>query len=168
MDCKLKKGDFIGAGVLYKINEHGLHDHSPTGNLLTNRRVVIFGGPAPFSRLDTQQAKEYAELSGEIIKHVDAIYGIYCQDAFVMNQFDKHIRESFPDHKINFWADGDAFFTRGHGLDFNFTYQGLSLRSGRYAMVVNRETLETVFLDEYQVIEKTAAAKVLEWLKESK
>lgn len=168
MDCKLKKGDFVGAGVLYRINEHGIHDHSPTTDLLTNRRVVIFGGPAPFSRLDTEQAKAYAELSAEITKYVDSIYGVYCQDAFVMNQFDKHIKESFPEHKIEFWADGDGFFTRGHGLDHNFTYQGLSLRSGRYAMVVNRETLQHVFLDEYQLIENTAADKVLEWLKQSK
>ena len=167
MDCRLKAGDFIGAGALYRINEEGVHQHVVTGELIADKRVVIFGGPAPFSRLDTEQAKEYAELAKYMLKYVDAVYGVYCQDAFVMNQFDKHIKETHPDHKVEFWADGDALFTRGHGLEHNFVYQGLSLRSGRYALIVKNQTLEHVLLDNYQEINLTSAEAVLQYLKDA-
>ena len=165
MAFDLKIGGMVGAGAVYKINAAGIHQAIPTKELLENRRVIIFSGPAPFSRLDTQQSVEYAQLSKEMCNYVDHVYGIYCQDAFVMNHFDKHIKETVPDHQIEFYGDGDAFFTRAHKLEHDFTNQGLSLRSVRYAIVVKNEVIEFTASDKFEVIENTAAEKVLEWLK---
>jgi peroxiredoxin len=165
MAFDLKIGDLVGAGVVYKINAAGIHESIPTRELLMNKRVIIFSGPAPFSRLDTEQSTEYASLSKDLLKYVDNVYGIYCQDAFVMNHFDKHIKETVSDHYIEFYGDGDAFFTRAHKLDHDFTNHGLSLRSVRYALVVKNEVIEYAVSDDYKVIENTAASKVLEWLK---
>ena len=156
-------GHNIDAGTVYRIHE-GAHIHVTTYDLLTDKRAVLFGGPAPFSRLDTQQATEYAELGSQLLEYVDNVYGIYCQDAFVMHQFEKHIGSN----QVMFYGDGDAYFTRGHNLDADFSNQGLGLRSGRYAMVVNNRKLEKLFMDEYSTINQTSAQKVLEWLKQSK
>jgi peroxiredoxin len=85
-----------------------------------------------------------------------------------MKEFDDRVKKDFPDHKINFYADGDGFFTRAHQLEHNFTFQGLSMRSVRYAMVVKDRIIEHVVVDDYQLIEQTAAKKILEWLENSK
>ncbi len=160
-------GHNIDAGTLYRIHD-GAHIHVTTYDLLTDKRAVLFGGPAPFSRLDTEQATEYAELSERMLAHVNDIYGIYCQDAFVMHQFELHIKEKCARSKVAFYGDGDAYFTRGHNLHLDFSNQGLGLRSCRYAMVVKDRKLEKLFMDEYSTIEKTAGQKVLEWLEQSK
>jgi peroxiredoxin len=166
MESKLKVGDDAGGGIVYRINKEGIHESQDVLALFKDKRVVVFGGPAPFSRLDTQQAKEYAESSIELIElGLDNVYGIYCQDAFVMTEFDKRIKETHPNHKINFYADGDAFFMRAHQLEHNFTYQGLSVRSQRFAMVVKNCKVEHIVIDEYSTIEDTASTKIVEWLK---
>jgi peroxiredoxin len=165
MAFDLKIGDMVGAGAVYKINAAGIHQAFPTKDLLMDKRVIIFAGPAPFSRLDTEQAIAYAQLSKDLLKYVDNVYGLYCQDAFVMNQFDKHVKETVPDSTVEFYGDGDAFFIRAHKLEHDFTHQGLSLRSVRYAIVVKNEVIEFTAADDYTVIENTAAEKVLEWLK---
>ena len=163
MSYKPEPGHNIDAGTLYRIHE-GAHIHVTTYDLLTAKRAVLFGGPAPFSRLDTQQAKEYAEVCERMLAHVDNVYGIYCQDAFVMHQFEKHIGSD----RVMFYGDGDAYFTRGHNLHVDFSNQGLGLRAGRYAMVVKDRILEKIFLDDYSTIQETSAQKVLEWLEQSK
>ncbi len=169
MDSRQKVGDEVSGGIVYRINKMGIHESQDVFPLFKDKRVVAFGGPAPFSRLDTQQAREYAELSHRLVElGLDTIYGIYCQDAFVMKEFDDRVKKDFPDHKINFYADGDGFFTRAHQLEHNFTFQGLSMRSVRYAMVVKDRIIEYVVVDDYQLIEQTAAKKILEWLENSK
>jgi peroxiredoxin len=166
VECKLKIDDDVSGGIVYRINKEGIHESQDVQSLFKDKRVVVFGGPAPFSRLDTQQAKEYAESSIELIElGLDNVYGIYCQDAFVMSEFDRRIKETHPAHKINFYADGDAFFIRAHQLEYNYTLQGLSVRSQRFAMVVKNCKIEHVVVDEYSVINGTASTKIIEWLK---
>jgi len=165
MECKLQIGDRADLGTVYRINESGEHGSHTIQSIVKDRRVVIFGGPAPFSRLDTEQATEYARLSDSLLEYVDHVYGIYCQDAFVMKQFEQHITNIVPTNKVIFHADGDAFWTRSQQLDYNFTYQGLSVRSGRYAMVLNDGQIEHIALDDYTGIDATAAVKILDYLK---
>lgn len=169
MESKQKVGDQIIGGVVYKINPQGVHESHDVLSLFINKRVLVYGGPAPFGRLDTQQSLEYAKLSSDLrAAGLDDICAVYCQDAFVMREFDNRIKQDVPNHQVNFYGDGDGFFTRTHQLDFNFTFQGLSLRSVRYAMIVKDRVIEHVVVDPFEVIEKTAAEKILEWLKNSK
>lgn len=165
MAFDLKIGDMVGAGAVYKINGAGVHQAIPTRDLLVNKRVIIFAGPAPFSRLDTEQAIAYAKLGKDLTKYVDNVYGLYCQDAFVMNHFDKHVKETVSDSSVEFYGDGDAFFVRAHKLEQDFTHHGLGVRSIRYAIVVNNERIEFHASDDYKVIENTAPEKILEWLR---
>jgi len=165
MACNLQIGDKVQFGSVYRLLKDGAHINAQITSILENKRVVLFGGPAPFSRLDTEQALEYAALSMDFKKYVDDVCGIYCQDAFVMNQFDLHIKKTYPEHSITFYGDGDAFFVRNYGLEYDFTHQGLSIRSCRYALVLNNQIVEHVALDDYTEVVDTSASKILEFLK---
>jgi len=168
MNCTLQLGDIMTLGSVYRIDPDGVHVNRSIESLLRGNRAVIFGGPAPFSRLDTEQAKQYADLSKQILKHVNVIYGIYCQDAFVMKKFDEHVSQEHPDHGVTFYGDGDAFFIRNYNLQYDFTNQGLSVRSGRYAFIVNDTKIEHIVLDDYTQIGDSGADKILAWLESNK
>ena len=165
MACNLQAGSRVEHGIVYKINEYDLHISKPVSEIVENKRVLIYGGPAPFGKLDTEQSLSYAAQSAELLKYVDGVLGIYCQDSFVMKQFDLHIKKQYPEHQIEFWADGDGFFIRNCGLEHDFTFSGLSVRSQRYAMVLNDRVVEHVMTDDFQLIDKTSTENMLNWLK---
>lgn len=167
LEPKLVVGSRADLGSLYRINENGEHTANTVSSIVSDVRSVIFGGPAPFSRLDTQQAKEYAEHSDQILKYADRIYGIYCQDAFVMREFSDRITGMIPTNKVTFHADGDAFWTRSQQLEQDFTFQGLGVRCCRYAMILNDGVIEYIVVDEPSEIKNTSVSKVLEFLAKS-
>lgn len=158
------KGDSFDLGIVYHIDDKGVHSSMKLLDIVKGRRLVFFGGPAPFSRLDTEQAIEYAKLSAKMMEKVDMVYGIYCQDAFVCREFEKMIDEQVGNNALVLLADGDAFFIRSNGLAEDFTYSGLSTRSHRFAAVVNDGKIEYFISDPYQVIDETHPAKILNYL----
>lgn len=165
--ANLKVGTRLEFGQVYKINEKGIHDKFPVASLFTER-IIVFGGPAPFSRLDTEQAIAFEKASAEFFNNgVNKVLGIYCQDAFVMKQFQKHVEEQAGSGNVVFYGDGDGFFIRNYGLECDFTYQGLSVRSHRWAAVVQDCVIKHIEHDEYQLIENTAPESLLAWLKEN-
>lgn len=159
-----KKGDPFDLGIIYHIDDKGVHSSMKLLDIVKGRRLVFFGGPAPFSRLDTAQALEYARLSAKMMEKVEMVYGIYCQDAFVCRAFEKMIDEEVGNNALVLLADGDAFFIRSNGLEHDFTYSGLSTRSHRWAAVINDGKVEYFVSDPFQVIDKTDPAKILEYL----
>lgn len=164
MNCSLKAGDKIDTGAVYRINDQGSHEIKHVESLLDAGRVLIFGGPAPFSRLDTEQATLFAQHGLKLFKHVKFIYGFYCQDAFVLKRFDDLIRESEPNHGINFYGDADLLFAKNYGLEHDFTFQGLGTRSVRYAIVVNNGVVEHIIFDDFSEINNTHPLAILKLL----
>ena len=164
MDCSLRAGDRIDTGAVYRINSEGTHELKHVESLLDGSRVLIFGGPAPFSRLDTEQAKLFAHHSAALIKHVKFVYGFYAQDAFVMKRFDDLVRETEPNHNVNFYGDADLLFAKNYGLDHDFTFQGLGTRTGRYVIVANNGIVEHVIFDDYSEIKNTHPIEILKLL----
>jgi peroxiredoxin len=166
MTMAIIKGQEIVSGILYRINEENTHISIGVSELFANKRVLIFMGPAPFSRLDTEQANDYELQSTEILKHgVHEIFGIYVQDAFVMNKFQEQVRKEIGSANVKFYGDGDGFFVRANQLSHDFTSSGLSVRSGRWAMVLNNNTVEHVVVDDYSVIDQTSTSSILKYLK---
>jgi peroxiredoxin len=154
------------AGIVYYIDKNKIHKNIQSADIFSKRRIVVFGGPAPFSKLDTEQALLFEKASKEILSlGVDAVVAIYVQDAFVTDKFRQEISSQAGTDNIEYYADGDAFFSRGLELTHDFTFQGLSVRSGRWAAVVNDRIAEWAAFDEYQVIDETHPKKVLAWLK---
>jgi peroxiredoxin len=162
----LTKGQMIELGILYRIDESNTHSSIKVNELFGGKRVLVFMGPAPFSRLDTQQANEYESLSGEILKQgINEIFGIYVQDAFVMNKFQETVRAQSGSANVKFYADGDGFFVKANNLMHDFTFEGLSTRCGRWAFVLNNGVIEHVVVDDYSTIEKTSADSMLKLIK---
>lgn len=156
----------MSVGNLFIINDDKVHVSGTVEEIFKEGRVLVFGGPAPFSRLDTQQAIEYQNLSEELLNAgIEEIIGVYCQDAFVMREFrNKVVAETGKDN-ITFWGDGDGSFVTGHGMSHDFTSQGLSVRSIRWAAVVQDGVIEYIEVDEFSMIDKTKASALLEYLK---
>lgn len=166
MTAPLVVGQPIVSGILYYMNEENLHSSIPVTELFAGRRLVVFMGPAPFSRLDTEQAVDYEFRSNEILaEKVDGIIGIYVQDAFVTSKFRDHITRQTSSNNVKLYADGDGFFVKGNNLVHDFTYSGLGQRSGRWAMVLNDGVIEYSIADDFQVIENTSVNRILQYLK---
>jgi peroxiredoxin len=155
-------------GVLFYIGNDGVHSHITVKDLFQEGLMVVFGGPAPFSRLDSEQAVQY-ERAGTALKDlgVDRIIGLYCQDAFVMKQFADHINKITDTSTVEFFGDGDGSFVMAYGLGHDFTNYGLGMRSERWCAVVDNGQVVWVEHDNFSDIDKTHVDKVIEWLKES-
>jgi peroxiredoxin len=166
MDPQLPIGRILDLGQVYRINDVDIHESHTANSIFGEGRTVVFGGPAPFSRLDTEQAVAYEQASTEMLSlGVDKVIGLYVQDAFVMKEFQQRVRDLASTDNVKFYGDGDGFFVRNYGLEFDFTYQGLSVRSWRWAAVVFNGRVEHAVWDDFQLIEKTAAEQILEHLK---
>jgi peroxiredoxin len=166
MIAPLVVGQKVVLGTVYYINDDNVHSSIPVAELFANRRLVVFMGPAPFSRLDTEQAVDYEFRSSEILaERVDGIIGIYVQDAFVTNKFQEHIIRQTSSNNVKLYGDGDGYFARGNNLVHDFTNSGLGQRSGRWVMVLNDGVIEYVMADDYQVIDHTSADSILKYLK---
>lgn len=159
-------GTTLEHGVLYHIDDKRIHASIKVSDLFKEGRIVVFGGPAPFSRLDSEHAELY-ERSAEELKSlgVDNIVALYCQDAFVCQKFREEISGRVGSDHVRYYGDGDGFFMQAYGLGHDFTHQGLAVRSERWCAVVNDGKVEFVQHDDYQLIENTHPDKVIEFLK---
>lgn len=159
-------GATLHVGQLFRIDDSKTHINKPVADVFGQGRILVFGGPAPFSRLDTAQAIEYQDLSENLLDcDIDEIVGLYCQDAFVMKKFQEHVVNETGKNNITFWGDGDGSFALGHGMSHNFVNQGLGMRSLRWAALVQDGVIEYIAIDDYSEIENTAALKFLNYLK---
>lgn len=166
MTAPLVVGQPVVTGIVYYINDNNLHSSIPVTELFADKRLVVFMGPAPFSRLDTEQACAYEKHSKEILAEgVDGIIGIYVQDAFVTKQFQDQTHQVAGSANVKLYGDGDGFFARGNNLVHDFTLSGLGQRSGRWAMVLNKGIIEFVMADDYQLIDHTSAESILKYLR---
>lgn len=168
MTLALTKGQVLDLGVVYKLNNSRVHESANIKDLFAGKRIVMFMGPAPFSRLDTEQATDYERLSSAILqKRVDQIIGLYVQDAFVMKKFQEQVHETAGTANTEFYGDGDGFFVKANNLTHDFTFEGLSTRCGRWAMILNDGVIEHVVVDDYSEIKDTSAASILKYLNEA-
>jgi len=155
-------------GMLYHINDDRIHSNVKVAELFKEGRIAVFGGPAPFSRLDTEQAVAYEQASAELKKlGIDKIVAIYVQDAFVCQKFREEVSAKAGSDNLRYYGDGDGFFSSAYGLGHDFTHQGLSMRSERWCAITNNGRVEYVQHDDYQLIEETSVDKMLEYLSEA-
>jgi len=156
----------IGQGLVYYINDSGQHSNITVAELFNNGVTVVFGGPAPFSRLDSQHAEQYERRCEELLAlGVDRIIAIYCQDAFVCNKFRETISQRAQSDHIRYYGDGDGYFTQAYDLVRDFTGQGLSVRSERWCAVVENNIIKYAEHDDYSEIDKTHVDHIVSWLK---
>ena len=106
-----------------------------TPNLFENKKVVVFAVPGAFTpRASTQQLLGYEEKHDELMAlGIADVYCVSVNDTFVMDAWFKELNIE----KIKPVADGEGVFTQGMGMLINKPKQGLGMRSGRYAMLVD-------------------------------
>ena len=112
--------------------------------LFENKRVVLFALPGAFTpTCSNYQLPTYEKLHGKFMEHVDEIYCLSVNDAFVMNQWAKTQKVS----KVKMIPDGSGAFTDKMGMLVKKDNLGFGERSWRYAAVVNNGMVEKLFTE---------------------
>ena len=103
------------------------------------KRVLIFSLPGAFTpTCSNEQCPAYERLYDEFrASGIDEVYCIAVNDAFVMYQWGKHLGLS----RVKLLPDGSGAFTRRMGMLINKDHLGFGMRSWRYAMVVDDNTI---------------------------
>lgn len=114
-----------------------------TKDLFAGRRVVIFSLPGAFTpTCSTYQLPGFEDNFAEFrAQGIDDIYCISVNDAFVMNEWARHLGIK----NVKVIPDGNGDFTRQMGMLVNKTAIGFGPRSWRYAAIVDNGVIEKLF-----------------------
>jgi peroxiredoxin len=123
----------IGGKFVYKTTE----------DLFAKKNVILFSLPGAFTpTCSTYQLPGFDENFAEFKKHgIDEIYCISVNDAFVMNEWARHLGIK----NVKVIPDGNGDFTRFMGMLVNKTSIGFGLRSHRYAAIINDGVIVKMF-----------------------
>jgi peroxiredoxin len=91
-------------------------------------------------------------------KHVDEVWCIAVNDAFVMGAWGKTQK---CDGKVRMMADGSAVFTKALGLDMDLTARGMGVRSQRYSMLVDNGVVKALNVEQPGKFEVSDADSML-------
>jgi peroxiredoxin len=129
--------------VEFIFRESGEFVSRTSSELFDDKRVVIFSLPGAFTpTCSAYQLPGFEEKFDEFIAlGIDAIYCISVNDVFVMNAWtqDQNIKN------VQLIPDGNAYFTRGMGMEVAKNNLGFGIRSWRYAAVVDNGVIEKLF-----------------------
>jgi peroxiredoxin len=114
-----------------------------TGELMSGKKVLIFGLPGAFTPTCTnEQLPAFERLYDEFIAEgFDEIYCTSVNDAFVMNKWAKDLGIE----KVKMLPDGSGQFAKAAGYLVDKSNLGFGLRSWRYAIVVEDMSIERWF-----------------------
>jgi peroxiredoxin len=136
----IKVGDRLPAGVLWEFVEEerpgctiGPNEFK-VQDMVKGKRIAIFGLPGAFT--PTCSAKHlpgYVQKAHQLRKHVDEIWCLSVNDAFVMGAWGK---QQGAHDKVRMMADGAGAYTKALGLELDLVARGLGVRSQRYSMLV--------------------------------
>jgi len=103
------------------------------------KKIVVFSLPGAFTPTCSNKQCPSFESLYETFRHAgfDDIYCVSVNDAFVMYQWGK----SLGLEKVKLLPDGSGDFTRRMGMLINKDHLGFGMRSWRYAMVVDDNTI---------------------------
>ena len=118
-----------------------------TDEVFKGKKVVLFAVPGAFTPTCSKN-----HLPG-FVKNADAIKGkgintiavTSVNDPFVQDAWKK---QSDPDNKIEFLADGSADFAKALGLELDASANGLGIRSKRYSMLVEDGVVKSLNIED--------------------
>ena len=116
-----------------------------TDDLFKDKKIVLFSLPGAFTpTCSGQQLPTYDSMYSDITKeHIDDVYCISVNDAFVMNAWARDLQIK----NVKMIPDGCGTFTRNMGMLVNKPAQGFGLRSWRYSAVINDSKIEMAFVE---------------------
>lgn len=153
----ITQGHTLPAVSLTQLTEDGLQTLS-NNELFLDKKVVLFAVPGAFTpTCSNAHLPEFIALADKIkAKGIDAIYCVSVNDAFVMKAWG----EQHNAQEIDMLADGDASFTKALGLDKDTAGFG-GVRSTRYAMVVENQTVTGLYVEKDKEFAVSRAEAVL-------
>jgi len=116
-----------------------------TADVFAGKRVVLFGLPGAFTpACSDSHLPGYERLHADFVKEgIDKVVCLSVNDAFVMFQWAK----SRDIQNVFMLPDGNADFTRKMGMLVDRSDHGMGLRSWRYSMLVEDESIAQVFAE---------------------
>ncbi|MGO2127206.1 MAG: peroxiredoxin [Pseudoalteromonas prydzensis] len=156
----ISQGQVLPAISLTQLTDDGMQTLT-NDDLFAAKKVVLFAVPGAFTpTCSNAHLPEFITLADQIkAKGVDAIYCVSVNDAFVMKAWG----ETHNAEHIQMLADGDASFTRALGLDKDTAGFG-GVRSTRYAMIVEDQTVTGLFVEQDKEFVVSRAEAILEKL----
>ena len=132
---KLKENDKLPNSEIFVL-ENGEPTKKNIGELLNNKKVIIFGLPGAYTSVcSAKHLPGYVNNIGKFKqKGIDQIICISVNDPFVMNAWGK---ENNVGDKILMMGDPFLNFTKAIGAEVDKSGRGLGIRSNRYTMLVD-------------------------------
>ena len=158
----IKVGDKIPDGTLYRLGEEGM-EAIETSDILSGRKVVLFGLPAAFSGTCTSAHLPSFMRTRDAFaaKGIEDIYCISVNDGFTMTAWDKDMGAG--DAGVTLLGDATGALTKAMGMEFDFPPAGLFGRSMRYALVADDGVVTHLNLEEQAgVCDLTAGEALLD------
>jgi len=118
-----------------------------TDEVFKGKKVVLFAVPGAFTPTCSKNHLPGFVKNADAIrgKGVDAIAVTSVNDPFVQDAWKK---QSDPDNKIEFLADGSADFAKALGLELDASANGLGIRSKRYSMIVEDGVVKSLNIED--------------------
>ena len=116
-----------------------------SASLFNSSRVIIFALPGAFTpTCSSTHVPRFEELYQEFLSEgFDEVYCLSVNDAFVMNQWGRHVGVK----NLKLLPDGNGDFTRKMGMLVDKNNLGFGRRSWRYSMSVNKGMIEKIFVE---------------------
>lgn len=138
-------GDRIPAATLTRMTADG-PGKVETQDYFAGRRIALFSVPGAFT--PTCSAKHLpgfiANADALKAKGIDEVVGTAVNDVFVMGAWGK---SAGADGKVTLLADGNGAFVQALGLALDASGYGMGTRGQRFAMVINDNVVERLFVE---------------------
>jgi peroxiredoxin len=118
-----------------------------TDEVFKGKKVVLFAVPGAFTPTCSKNHLPGFVKNAEAIKAkgINSIAVTSVNDPFVQDAWKK---QSDPDNKIEFLADGSADFAKALGLELDASANGLGIRSKRYSMLVEDGVVKSLNIED--------------------
>ena len=166
----IKVGDRVPEGKLLESTEFDSATHCAmppkpvdVAEAVKGKKIAVFGLPGAYT--PTCSAKHVpgylANYAGLKAKHVDEIWCVSVNDAFVMAHWG---REQKALGKIRFLGDGSALWTKALGLEIDRTTAGMGMRMQRFSMLVDNGVVKQLNVEAPGKFEVSDGATMLKQL----
>ena len=156
---KIREGETIPSTEFFYIDTSGAVKKIKSTEILAKQKAIVIGVPGAFTKVCSAQ-----HLPGYINNFEDAkkkgvtkILCISVNDPNVMKAWGEN--QNVGD-KIFMAADPYCKFTKAIGAEIDRTERGLGIRSARYTMLIEDNTIKPIKVEEKTANCKVAAAEI--------
>ena len=144
---KIKEGETIPSVDFFHINESGIPEKIKSTKLLEKHKAIVIGVPGAFTKVCSAKHLPGYVSNFEVAqkKGVTKIICISVNDPNVMKAWGKNQK---VENKIFMAADPYCEFTKSIGAEIDRTEKGLGMRSARYTMLVEKNVIKNIKLEE--------------------